>query len=98
MKLIERMRYYEQLLLPVILILSNGKELRGVIGKIERDFLTFSTQTYGAIDIKLDFIMAIGPLPSEQETPNQEVSATNQKKKKKVRRKGRKKKSGTATH
>lgn len=83
MKLVERLRFYEKLLIPVVLILSNGKELNGVIAKVQQDFLTFSTQPYGAIDVKLDFIMAVAPLSPEQENPQPNPSKGRRNKRKK---------------
>lgn len=91
MKLVDRLRFYEKLLIPVVLMLSNGKELNGVIAKIEQDFLTFSAQPYGAIDIKLEYIIAVGPLPSEQEPPQPQFTALSKRKPFKKRRKKRKK-------
>ena len=92
MKLVDRLRSYEKLLIPVTLLLSNGKELNGIIAKVQQDFLTFSTQPYGAIDIKLDFIIAVGPLPPEQENPQPQVSAIPKGKPSRGRRKGKKRK------
>jgi hypothetical protein len=91
MKLVERLRYYEKILIPVILLLSNGKELKGTIAKVEQDFLTFSTQPYGALDIRLDFIIAVGPQPPENEITQPQLSGLNPKKPGKRRRRRKKK-------
>lgn len=69
MRLIERLRNYEKLLLPISVFLSSGMAFEGTLIKIHQDFLTLSTTTYGVVDIKLNSIIAVAPLPKADPPP-----------------------------
>ncbi len=81
MRLIERLRYYEKLLLPISVFLSSGATFEGTLMKIHQDFLTLSSTVYGAVDIKLNSIIAVAPLPKTDDPPSVPVNKTPRRKK-----------------